>query len=495
VQSDLMSKLDMIMDTMNAIKKNQKINTHNAHRQELFEKVLVKVVPGLAGMLNEADNGALALKEEDEDDDMDSGSGRHRDPRRHAAASDNQVFNRRESDLDQGIELDDSDHLSDNEVVHSVPLGEPAIPVGHTTGAAKILQWPAIADMVGERMKEGRMRGIDPLRRETRRGVIRLYGRGEGVENSGYDKDTMADYALEPPKSSSDSHSETTARSPAMDNFYGQIGGASPVSETYLYRGEHQAKGAVDLSGLPELDEATVRRLSAVYMAELNVMHPIITQRELDHLIALFLKQIRETERGRPAKVYVGFVGSESNKRKRSPTVAGPEHPYAANLKPGRPQRSIEAAIILTILALGKICEHRERVPDVLPVNYGTSSASPSAHPFSPSPMQHSPIITNLSSNLPSPTQPERRYLRRSSTDGSISGKYPPYARNLDVIPGLAYFAIATDILGNHIGCTQLGFVHACLLAGLYHGQLGRVIQSHAFIKEAGYTLSNILKQ
>lgn len=487
-----MSKLDIIMDTMNAIKKHQKISSHNAHRQELFEKALVKVVPGLAEMLNEPD-GALALKEEEEDDDVDSGSGRHRHPSRHAPASDNQVFRRRESDLDQGVELDDSDHLSDNEVVHRVPLGQPAIPVGHTTGAANILQWPAIADMVGEKMKEGRMRGIDPFRRETRRGVLRLYGRGDGVENSGFD--SVADFGLEPPRSSSDSHSETTARSPPMDNFYGQVGGASPVSETYLYRGEHQAKGAVDSSGLPDLDEATVRRLSAVYMAELNVMHPIITQKELDHLIALFLRQIRETERGRPAKVYVGFVGSESNKRKRSPTQAGPEHPYAEHLKPGRPQRSIEAAIILAILALGKICEHREKIPDVLPVNYGSSAASPSAHSFSPSPMQQSPIMTNHSSNLPSPTQPDRRYVRHGSTDASTSGKYPPYARNLDVIPGLAYFAMATDILGNHIGCTELGFVHACLLAGLYHGQLGRVIQSHGFIKEAGYTLSNILKR
>jgi len=78
--------------------------------------------------------------------------------------------------------------------------------------------------------------------------------------------------------------------------------------------------------------------------------------------------------------------------------------------------------------------------------------------------------------------------------DGSASAKYPPYTRNLDVIPGLAYFALATDILSNHLGGNSLPFVYACLLAGLYHGQLRRVLQSHAFIKEASYALTILLQ-
>lgn len=61
--------------------------------------------------------------------------------------------------------------------------------------------------------------------------------------------------------------------------------------------------------------------------------------------------------------------------------------------------------------------------------------------------------------------------------------------RNLDVIPGLDYFAYATDILGGQLAGTSLRHIHAYILAGLYHGQLGRVMESYAYIKEAGWAL------
>jgi len=63
------------------------------------------------------------------------------------------------------------------------------------------------------------------------------------------------------------------------------------------------------------------------------------------------------------------------------------------------------------------------------------------------------------------------------------------HKRNLDVIPGLDYFAYATDILGGHMGGTTLRHIQAWILAGLYHGQLGRVMESYAYIKEAGLAL------
>ena len=34
--------------------------------------------------------------------------------------------------------------------------GEPAIPVGHTTGAARLLLWPAVENFIGEKLKETR---------------------------------------------------------------------------------------------------------------------------------------------------------------------------------------------------------------------------------------------------------------------------------------------------------------------------------------------------
>ena len=61
--------------------------------------------------------------------------------------------------------------------------------------------------------------------------------------------------------------------------------------------------------------------------------------------------------------------------------------------------------------------------------------------------------------------------------------------RNMDVIPGLDYFAYATDILGGQLAGTNLQHVHAYILAGLYHGQLGRVVESFAYILQAGLAL------
>ena len=136
-------------------------------------------------------------------------------------------------------------------------------------------------------------------------------------------------------------------------------------------------------------------------------------------------------------------------------------HSIQQYLKPERPQLSIEAAIALLILALGKICEHKEKIPDALPQNEGSYASLLSADISPPSPIRQSPIMSSHSSSFLSPTQSERLFTQRGSSNGLVSGKYPSYTRNLDVIPGLAYFAIATDIIGNHIGENSLPYVHA----------------------------------
>lgn len=66
--------------------------------------------------------------------------------------------------------------------------------------------------------------------------------------------------------------------------------------------------------------------------------------------------------------------------------------------------------------------------------------------------------------------------------------------KNLDVIPGLAYFALATDVLGNQMAGNSLQHVHANILAGLYHGQLGRVMESHGYIAAGCRSLQVILR-
>ena len=57
--------------------------------------------------------------------------------------------------------------------------------------------------------------------------------------------------------------------------------------------------------------------------------------------------------------------------------------------------------------------------------------------------------------------------------------------RNVDVIPGLAYFARATEILGTLQGEFGLSNIQANLLASLYCGQLCSSLESWSWLSQA----------
>ncbi|KFY59113.1 hypothetical protein V497_04497 [Pseudogymnoascus sp. VKM F-4516 (FW-969)] len=461
-------------------------------RQRVMERGLCPNNPALSAALDKYDEETRHIKEEDEADDLYSNL--EQPAKRLKAETNGLSFTQPDAAL--GNDAADSDDGSESHAAANVPPGEPAIPIGHTTGAAKILQWHAVAAMVGENMKKDKNRGIDPLRRETKRGIISLYGRGESREQLvGYDRDSMSDYGIEPQRSSSDTYSDL-AHSPAVEQGWGQGGAQSPVADSYLFSAEKDAsRTAVDTAGPPDLDEKTVRHLAGSYMKHLNVMHPIITQRSLDAMIAKFMQNIGATERDGAGHNFARFAGNSDvtgSKRKRSPTLSGTDHTFAQQLGQGWRQRTISEAIVLLILALGKVCEHQSKIPDVVSDTDGSTTNSPANH-VSPPIMHQSPKLSSHSSTMPSPIMQDRAYHHRGSSDTS-GIRYPPNTRNMDVIPGLAYFAVATDILGNHQGASGLPYVHALLLASLYYSQLGRVLQSHACVNQAGYALTIMLK-
>ena len=179
-----------------------------------------------------------------------------------------------------------------------------------------------------------------------------------------------------------------------------------------------------------------------------------------------------------------------------------PEMSGTSELKPGHPFRSISTALVLLVMALGEICEHKKKIPDLSYLQNDEHSVAGSpqmrngnGHPRSPA--QTSPTLS-ASTGLPSPYNAEYIYScdRRTSSDGmpfSVKNHYSK-ARNIDIIPGLPYFALATDILGNQIGGISLQHVHANILAGLYQGQLGRILKSHSFINNACRALQHILR-
>lgn len=388
-----------------------------------------------------------------------------------------------------------------------VSPGQPLIPVNHTTGAARLLLVPSIKQMVdgGGGLPKNVKDEKYPMLQEERRGLLRLFGRGEGTDLAqGYDRDPMNDHADSIVDTSSD------VSSPAGEEW-GQLGGMTPPSSAPDY--PPQIVGSIMSDGMPDFRKSVVLDLVKSYKDNMNIMHPILIPRRLDALVESFLKSI-PSDSAKPKQVqnlasqHAGFVSmkppeSPGSKRKRSPGVGEPPEISVTGgynfVKPGHPSRSISTALVLLVLALGKICQEHGKIPE-LPTDKDAENPwghinSPIVRNGHPSPIQSSPTQP---SELPSPQDNVDRFYprsRRTSIEGDPylvrSGLRP---RNVDVIPGLAYFALATDIIGNQLGGNSLQHVHVNILAGLYHGQLARVLESHAYIHQACRALQVILR-
>ncbi|KAK3325156.1 hypothetical protein B0H66DRAFT_111245 [Apodospora peruviana] len=367
--------------------------------------------------------------------------------------------------------------------------GVPAIPLNHTTLAALLLKWRSIQSLVQRYLDAENVKFVDefPIRQEERRGLLRVWGRGEGLDSSRVNKETNHDLGM---MEVQDDYSDAGVPSPA--DCWGGITSGSPGPS------DNRAPQA----GSPTLDftESKVWAYVESYQDNIQNMHPLIIPRELQAMVRLFLDGVRQAKASGPAL----FVKSESTSGKRKRSSPGPDaaDSAATTSKPFRPtfQRSINNALVLLVLALGKICAVKDRrIPDVVPVSEHAHGSplvrnGTTAHP--PSPSQGSPpsyASHSQSSSLPSPKEnPERSGpSRRASFQGVAPPSLKPTLskRNMDVIPGLDYFAYATDILGGQLAGTSLRHIHAYILAGLYHGQLGRVMESYAYIKEAGWAL------
>lgn len=400
----------------------------------------------------------------------------------------------------------------EEEAGEPVNPGQSSIPVNHTTGAARLLLVRPISELARGIIESDRIKNEKyPMLQEERRGLLRLYGRGEGTERlPGYDKDPLTDHGYDSANAHTPSDASSDVSSPPGEEW-GQLGGLTPP-------GEPIARGLINGEGMPDLLPGTVLELVESYKEHINNMHPILVPRQLDALVKYFLRSIQE-QQPKPKQVAqlvptqssghvsAGFVmnrnpDSPGNKRKRSPGMADtydPPLPTIPDHKPGHPVRSIGSAIILLVMALGRICQEKGKIPDCVPdgsdQSLGSSPTIRNGHPSSP--LQSSPAMSTLS-GLPSPIDGEKiqSRSRRASFEGNnqaliTTGVKP---RNLDAIPGLEYFGLATDIIGNQAGGNSLQHVHANILASLYHGQLGRPLESHSYLHQACRSLQVILR-
>ncbi|OTB00677.1 hypothetical protein M426DRAFT_15268 [Hypoxylon sp. CI-4A] len=394
------------------------------------------------------------------------------------------------------------DEMEDNPGPIVTP-GKPAMPPNHTTLAGLLLKWPSIKKMVHHLMEAEKIFHPDeyPIRQEQQRGIIRVFGRGEGFDNEIriLDKETPPDHTM---TDVLDDCSDVASPSP-MGEAWGQVGSLTPAPGVE-YRG-----GVVNVEGNPDWDSKKIWNYVRSFEENILNMHPIIIHRELHAMVKVFLEGLPKSHDGRehrprnarfvnqPSAIPPSF-SETGTKRKRSP-AADEQNPSTTFVKPGRPFRSVHSALVLLVLALGKICLHKDRIPDAIHESDSPMHHSPSVrNGVLASPLQGSPpgLLSQSQSNMPSPKESDRVPMsRRPSLQGNMVAKGShSHKRNLDAIPGLEYFALAMDIMGSHMGGFNLKHVYVQILAGLYYGQLGRVLESWSWISLASRNLQVILR-
>lgn len=343
-----------------------------------------------------------------------------------------------------------------------------AWPIKHTTAAQKLLSWPAVKILLPrDRMEDYTESYVMDL--ERNRGLIRLYGCGEGEDKNDGGAGAPS------PGNSSDSGSrngEDQASASPRGGVWGngQLPARSPGPE----HSDRDHAGGVSANGGLILDPDLVETYVASYMNNIHILHPFLDSKVLQEMVTRFK---RRYSRGQFA-IHKGF---STGKRKRTsedspglqPDANPPSRPYHTSTGVAELEHSITNAIVLLILALGKICAHKAPLPGPM-----SDSSIPTSNPYLPfSDLSASPSAANSPNLYPG--------IRTNVPSTIVAGPSDPRGKNMDIMPGLAYFAVAADIIGELPGGGDVSHIQANLLAGLYMGQLARISPSHFYISNA----------
>lgn len=393
---------------------------------------------------------------------------------------------------------------TDSSGLESSTTHDPPAKVDHTTAAHRLLRWPSIRAVISKSKTASSWSEDYVMNLEEKKGVLRIYGRGEGQDASdgGYPSSPLSSTA----SVRSDETSEARSPSSTFDGLWGAgFADTKPMSEV----------GGLNPDGQLNIDPQTLRRLLSSYLDNIHILHPFLDKNLLTRMVERFSMVYNPSEKDRkwtkllfamPAATMSldGRRDSSSHvqkpaKRKHSdgfyqssgPDLVSPSGQSAQQLPL---ERSISTSIVLLVLALGKICEWRDPLPGPVPddvkeaphprpQSYSplpSNTESPSGLSVRQSPASSAQSVANASIASPVSGVPMENTSPRQINDDLLTG-----ARNVDVIPGLAYYAHATDILGNCHGGNDLAHVQASLLAGLYAGQLARTFESWSWIHTA----------
>ncbi|KAF2819543.1 C6 zinc finger domain-containing protein [Ophiobolus disseminans] len=336
----------------------------------------------------------------------------------------------------------------------------------HTTPAHKLFEEWGLMDTFPngveylQRLKSnGQALSDYPMQLEQDRGLLRVWGYGEGAD--------LNDGAQGPGSPESSNDSDAPSPAPGKEGLWGHppvdhssphpMSGSTPRDH---YNPDHSV-GGLGQDGRPNFLSAMVDRLHMSYMEHMHSLHPFLNPSKLQRMIREFKEQYSPDGRAANAASPAAHQLNPSLKRKRSTSAFG--EPYSPR---GAIERSLRNAIVLLVLALGKVCSYKEQLPspqsDKGPHSNGGTWGSFSSFPH-------------------------------SSFHSDVSDENRP--RNIDMLPGMAYFSYATDIIGNQQGGHTVGHAQAMILAALYIGQFARVLESWSWIHSACRVTMVLIKQ
>ena len=393
-----------------------------------------------------------------------------------------------------------------------------AVYIEHDTAAQKLFRWRSIKALLRQSRELGFSDRTEDyvMDYETNKGVLRIYGRGRQMREVG-DSSQSSGGAPSPAQSSSsgphDEASSTGSPAASPESIWGQgfmptvIENRPPACEV----------GGLNPDNTLKLDPKTMNRLYRSYLDNLHIFHPFMEERCLSSLVDQFKQRYNPHDiQSAKASFAVPFAvdhlrESKLTKRKHSDglyynNISEPALAPTSVSPKLMLDRSPNTALILLVMALGKICECREDLPGPVP-DGSKDTPNPLVHPYSPIggrtdspppsyPMRHSPSSSSHSTvNYPNPSPLSMGRVGGLSSPRSSVGELPSSLRNVDVIPGLAYYAQASDILGNLVGFHDLVNAQCCLLAGLYAGQLANTLESLTWIQAASRICRLLVKK
>lgn len=367
----------------------------------------------------------------------------------------------------------------------------------HRTAPHKlILLWPSVRPLLtaaNVKIKDSYVMEAED------RGILRIWTRGEGIDE--YDGTHIG-------APSSPARSEESGEGNAPSPPYGVWGTGfprTPLSDTS--RSEPNSLGGLKPDGTLDLDRNKIYELYDSYIKHIHVMHPFLDKHRLKKLVDIFVQRYC----GRRPLAPFAVGGNSDNERPLKRQRSNGSNAIGASqdqsgLRHEPTERSPGNAIVWLVLALGKICLHKEPL-DFPTIGKGFSANMAIAHTLTGTSGMYasSPISAAIKPNEVSPQSTPTTQPTPSSMDGIVRAEMhsrrpsiegmpaSSKARNLDVIPGLAYYAKAAEIMGDQGDGNDLVNLQMFLLAGLYKGQLARVRESMSWFTMAGRAAKSLL--